>query len=57
MMEQIEMVVMADRDIKKLLPHWYTGCSNCPTRFQHFHGPTYNSLLLNTICTNNLNMI
>jgi hypothetical protein len=54
MMEQIEMVVMADRNIKKLLPHWHARCSNCPTWFQHFHRPSYNSLLFNTTCTNNL---
>jgi hypothetical protein len=54
MMEQIVMIVMADRNIEKLLPHRYTRCGNCPTGFQHFHGPANNSLL-STICTDNLN--
>ena len=53
MMEQIKMVVMANRDVKKLLPHWHIGSSNCPTRFQHFHWSTHDNMLFTTISTNN----
>jgi len=45
MMEQIKVVVMADRHIKKLLPHWNTRCSNCPTWFSTSIEP------LTTVCS------